>query len=105
MACHCASLYGLVTRGASQTRSMRISWENSHSHGSTPPLIGAAEDGSGLQASGMWPSPANRPEVGSRPIQPAPGRYTSHQACRSVKSTSVPDGPSRALTSAVSWIR
>ena len=23
--------------------------------------------------SGMWPSPANSPEVGSMPIQPAPG--------------------------------
>ena len=28
----------------------------------------------GVQATGMWPSPAIRPEVGSRPIQPAPGR-------------------------------
>ncbi|MNL18969.1 hypothetical protein D3C87_1401420 [compost metagenome] len=95
----------MVTRGASQIRSTDISWLNSHSHGSTKPLIGAAEDGSGLQANGMCPSPANSPEVASRPIQPAPGRYTSHQACRSVKSTSVPDGPSRLLTSAVSWIR
>jgi hypothetical protein len=39
------------------------------------------------------------------PIQPAPGRYTSHQACRSVKSTVVPDGPSSDLTSGTSWIR
>ena len=28
----------------------------------------------GVQASGMWPSPASRPEVGSSPTQPAPGR-------------------------------
>jgi len=37
-------------------------------------VIGAALEGSGVQASGMWPSPANRPEVGSSPIQPAPGK-------------------------------
>ena len=28
---------------------------------------------SGVQAKGICPSPANRPEVGSRPTQPAPG--------------------------------
>ena len=28
----------------------------------------------GVQASGMWPSAASSPEVGSRPTQPAPGR-------------------------------
>ena len=64
--------------------------------------MGAAAEGAGVQASGIWPSPASRPEVGSRPIQPAPGKYTSHQACRSVKSTSVPLGPSSDLTSGVS---
>ena len=37
-------------------------------------ITGAAVLGSGVQATGMWPSPAARPEVGSRPIQPAPGR-------------------------------
>ena len=37
------------------------------------PEPGAAEPGLGVQASGMWPSAANNPEVGSRPIQPAPG--------------------------------
>ena len=36
--------------------------------------VGAAAEGCGVQASGMWPSPASRPEVGSRPTQPAPGR-------------------------------
>ena len=34
------------------------------------------------------------PEVGSSPIQPAPGIYTSAQACKSVKSASGPLGPS-----------
>ena len=48
--------------------------------------------GSGVAASGMCPSPANSPEVGSRPTQPAPGRYTSAQACRSVKSCAGPGG-------------
>ncbi len=76
--------------------------ENATSLSSTAPLTGAALDGSGVQASGIWPSPAIRPEVGSRPIQPAPGRNTSHHACRSVKSTSVPDGPSSDLTSGLS---
>ena len=35
--------------------------------------IGAAVDGCGVHASGMCPSPANRPDVGSSPIHPAPG--------------------------------
>ena len=47
----------------------------------------------------MCPSPASSPDVGSSPIQPAPGRYTSHQAWRSVKSCSGPVGPSSAFTS------
>jgi hypothetical protein len=64
----------LVTRGDSKMRVTAISWLNSTSHSSTAPVMGAALDGVGVQASGMWPSPASRPEVGSRPIQPAPGR-------------------------------
>ena len=40
----------------------------------TPQPSGAALAGCGVHASGMWPSPASRPEVGSKPIQPAPGR-------------------------------
>ena len=69
------------------------------------PVIGAAEEGWGVAASGMWPSPANSPDVGSRPIQPAPGMYTSVQACRSVKSAAGPEGPSSAGTSEVSCTR
>ena len=37
------------------------------------PGIAAAVDGWGVADSGMCPSPANRPDVGSIPIQPAPG--------------------------------
>ena len=37
-------------------------------------LIGVALCGSGEHASGICPSPARRPEVGSSPTQPAPGR-------------------------------
>ena len=92
-------MYGSVTRGASHTRLTDMLCSNVVSHSSIAPLTGAAEPGSGEHASGMWPSPASRPEVGSSPIQPAPGRKTSHQACRSVKSTSVPLGPSSDLTS------
>ena len=82
-----------------------ISNANLHSHSSTAPLMGAALEGSGVQARGMCPSPASSPEVASRPTQPPPGRYTSHHAWRSVKSFSAPLGPSSALTSALSWIR
>ena len=71
---HCSSVYGLVTRGSSWIRVTRITCSNSASHASSAPLIGAADDGSGVAASGMCPSPANRPLVGSRPTQPAPGR-------------------------------
>ena len=38
------------------------------------PETGAAVRGSAVQASGMCPSPASSPEVGSRPTHPAPGR-------------------------------
>ncbi len=96
---HCSSVYGSVTRGDSWMRVTFISKLNSLSHSSTAPEMGAALVGSGVQASGMWPSPASKPEVGSRPIQPPPGRYTSVQACKSVKSFSAPLGPSSAFTS------
>jgi hypothetical protein len=86
-----------VTRGDSRMRRTVISNSKELSHFSTAPLIGAALEGSGEQASGRWPSPARSPEVGSSPIQPAPGRYTSHQACRSVKSCAAPAGPSVGL--------
>ena len=47
---------------------------NSTSAGSCAPVIGAAEAGAGVAASGICPSAAKSPEVGSSPIQPAPGR-------------------------------
>ncbi len=75
------------------------------SHRSVNPVTGAAEEGKAVAASGMCPSPASRPDVGSRPIQPAPGRYTSAHACRSVKSAVGPAGPSSGFTSATSWTR
>ena len=59
--------------------------------------MGAALPTSGVQASGICPSPASSPEVGSKPTQPAPGRYTSAQACRSVKSLEAPPGPFERL--------
>src|SRR5664279_1311007 len=69
------------------------------------PVIAAAVLGCGVADSGMCPSPANSPDVGSIPIQPAPGMYTSAQACRSVKSAVGPDGPSSEAMSDVSWTR
>ena len=74
IACHCASVYGLVVRGVSLMRVTDMAKSKVVSAFSTSPEIGAAEIGSGLAASGMWPSPQNRPEVASRPTQPAPGR-------------------------------
>ena len=47
----------------------------------------------------MCPSLTNNPEVGSKPTQPAPGKYTSTQACKSVKSCSGPEGPSNDFSS------
>ena len=82
-----------------------ISWTKVTSALSVKPETGAADDGMAVQASGIWPSLASMPEVGSRPIQPAPGMNTSVHACRSVKSTVVPLGPSSASWSALSWIR
>ena len=38
------------------------------------PEMGAAWLGLAVAASGICPSPAKRPEVGSSPTQPAPGR-------------------------------
>ena len=73
--------------------------------GAVEPVIAAEDAGSGDADNGMWPSPANRPDVASRPIQPAPGMYTSAQACRSVKSWAGPDGPSRLSTSEASCTR
>ncbi len=67
--------------------------------------MGAASEASGAQARGMWPSAASSPEVGSKPIQPAPGRYTSAQACRSKESFEAPAGASSPGSSDASWIR
>ncbi len=69
------------------------------------PVMAAALDGCGVADSGMCPSPANSPDVASSPIQPAPGTYTSHQACRSVKSAIGPEGPSSDSTSEASCTR
>ncbi|GLD03045.1 hypothetical protein Mkiyose1088_49110 [Mycobacterium kiyosense] len=94
-----------MTRGSSWTRVTVLENSITDEHGSVLPVMGAADDGCGVAASGMWPSPANSPDVGSSPIQPAPGMYTSVQACRSVKSAAGPDGPSRASTSEASCTR
>ena len=101
----CAGVYGLVTRGSSWNR-VTVLWNaNSTSVGSVAPLIGEALLGCGVAASGMCPSPANNAEVGSSPIQPAPGTNTSAHACRSVKSSFGPPGPSSGSLSEVSWTR
>ena len=73
IAAHCASVYGRVTRGSSWTRVTLIAKSNSTSQTSVNPMTGAALPGSAVQASGRWPSPASSPDVGSSPIQPAPG--------------------------------
>ena len=68
-----SSVYGSVTRGSSCTRVTTLEKSNETSAGSIRPVMGAAEAGSGVAESGMWPSPANSAEVGSSPIHPAPG--------------------------------
>ena len=94
-----------MTRGSSWIRVTTFEKSSVVSQGSVAPVMGADDDGCGVADSGMWPSPANSPEVASSPIQPAPGMYTSAHACRSVKSVAGPDGPSSASTSEVSWTR
>ena len=74
MADQAASETGRVTRGVSRSRVTVIEWSNFTSTGETLPLTGAAAAGSVVAATGRWPSPANMPEVGSRPTHPAPGR-------------------------------
>ncbi len=74
MAAQTGSLYGLVTRGVSRSRAIDMAKSKVTSAGSAKPVIGAALPGAGVAASGICPSPASRPEVGSRPTQPAPGR-------------------------------
>ena len=74
MASHSCGLYGAVLRGRLGSRPTFMSNSNSTSHFSSAPLMGAADCGDGEQASGMCPSPAMSPEVGSSPTQPAPGR-------------------------------
>ena len=51
----------------------RIEIRDDTSQSSTPPVIGAAEDGSARRPADV-PLAASMPEVVSRPIQPAPGR-------------------------------
>ena len=65
---------GFVVRGATASRSTRITTSNEVSQGSTSPLTGAALIGSGVAASGICPSAVSSPLVGSSPTQPAPGR-------------------------------
>ena len=64
----------MVTRGFSAMRVIFISKPKVTLLGSTMPLIGAAERKCGVAATGRWPSAHNKPDVGSSPIQPAPGR-------------------------------
>ena len=94
-----------MTRGSSWKRVTTLAKSSVTSQGSTAPLMGAADAGCGVADSGMWPSPAKRAEVGSSPIQPAPGTNTSAQACRSVKSAVGPLGPSSDSWSGASWTR
>ena len=67
-------MYGFVTRGDSKIRFTEFSNSNSVSQISVIPETGAALSNEGVQANGIWPSPANNPDVASKPIQPAPGK-------------------------------
>ena len=102
-----SSGYGLVLRGASATRATFMENANESAKWSSSPCLsqlkdpvtGAAEPGSGVQASGMCPSPARSPLVASRPTQPAPGRKTSVHACKSDRSSATPTGPTTGFSS------
>ncbi len=94
-----------MIRGVSASRTTELAYAIVVSARSVAPVIAALDAGCGVAASGMCPSPANSADVGSRPIQPAPGTYTSAQACRSVKSSVGPAGPSSGGTSGASWTR
>ena len=67
----CAGVYGLLTRGS--LAPVAPCWQVQRHH------TGLGGPGSGRRGrvgscgEGMWPSPANSAEVGSRPIHPAPG--------------------------------
>ena len=63
----------MVIRGSSWARRTVLANSIVVTDGSVAPVIAAADAGWGVAASGMWPSPANSAEVGSSPIQPAPG--------------------------------
>ena len=77
------------------------SWQTS-----VKPVTGAALAGSAVQASGMWPSPASRPEVG---VQPDPAGAGDVGLAPGVQVGEVlrpvPTGPSSDFMSAASWIR
>ena len=92
-----------MTRGLSAIRTTVLAYDMEVSARSVAPVMAALEEGCGVAASGMCPSPANRADVASRPIQPAPGTYTSAQACRSVKSSLGP--PVLSPSSGASWTR
>ena len=62
-----------MTRGGVSSRRTVLECSNVTSHGSVVPEMGAADKGCGEHTKGRCPSPASRPEVGSRPTQPAPG--------------------------------
>ena len=64
-------------------------------------MTGAAVDGSGVQASGMWPSPASRPEVGIEADPAGAGQIDLAPGVQVGEVRSVPDGPSSDFTSGV----
>ena len=100
-----SSVKGAVGRTSWPRRPMRISNSTPSALMSLTPSTGAANTGSAVQASGMWPSPQSSPLVASRPIQPPPGKKTSAQACRSTTSRETPLGWSGSMPSSVSWTR
>jgi hypothetical protein len=63
-----------VQAGGMEHRATIILKKNSVSTDSAEPVMGAAETWFGEDANGMWPSAESSPDVGSRPIHPAPGR-------------------------------
>jgi hypothetical protein len=69
-----ASGKGAVGRTSWPSRPTFMENDTSTAGWSEVPSSGAPSAGRATEASGMCPSPAKRPLVGSRPIQPPPGR-------------------------------
>ena len=84
----------------------RLTWMRSvcsSPQASRKPTIGATRSGSGAQASGMYVSVVNKPDVGSSPSQPAPGTKTSLQQCKLAEACAKDPSEAAPPDSRIRW--